>query len=122
MFAEVSSRFSENPSCCLGLSRVKTTYFNCLCFISLAVVSSNFIDFNYWFADFNYWLVFLRGWARVYCNVAGVSFLPFSVLVCPLFVLLFGLSSDYIGWCGLLFKFLIYPGDDDDDGVTLILN
>ena len=41
-----------------------------------------------------------------------------------MFVLFFGLSSDYIGWCGLLFKFLIYPGDDDDDdddGVTLVL-
>ena len=84
--------------------------------------SVRFADFNFWFADFNYWLVFLRGWARVYCNVAGVSFLPFSVLVCPLFVLFFELSSDYIGWCGWLFKFLIYPGDDDDDGVTLILN
>ena len=68
-------------------------------------------------------LVGIFGGVGLGCTVMWlVCLFTVSVLVCPLFVLFFGLSSDYIGWCGLLFKFLIYPGDDDDDGVTLILN
>ena len=55
--------------------------------------------------------------------MAGVSFISFPVLACPLFVVFFGLPSGCGGWCGLICRFLINPSDDDDDddGVTLIL-